>query len=85
VSFSQVHIHLQMANNIISSKNNLFFRLLLHVPMHQRTHITHSMTCVHVRHMVKMMKALKQVVLRGDNIISHLKMFVHLTERHMYA
>jgi len=30
-------------------------------------------------------KAEKQVVLRGDNIISHLKMYVHLTERHMYA
>jgi len=31
------------------------------------------------------MKAVKQVALRGDNIISRLKTYVHLTERYMYA
>jgi hypothetical protein len=72
-----------MANNIISSTNNLFYclRLLHHILISSRTQCD-VFTCT-VRGAED--KGSKKVVLRGDNIISRLKMYVHLTERYMYA
>jgi len=76
-----------MANIIIYSKDNLFYCLhLLHHILFTYTCHTQCDVCSWMyRYVVKKTKAVKQVVLTAHNIISHLKMYVHLTERYMYT